>query len=102
MQDLWAQAMERLADKVGRQIRYGGTPTGDAAAFYKLMELGEIVGRIEELLDEFRRTEDAAHRVWISNYKSSPQHRRGMHPLRDALRDLAERVQRILAEIAAD
>ena len=26
LQDLWAQAMERLADEAGREIRYGGTP----------------------------------------------------------------------------
>jgi hypothetical protein len=66
------------------------------------MELVEMVGRIEELLDEFRQTEGDTYRVWISNYQSPSQHHRGMHPLRDALRDLAERVQHILAEIGAD
>ena len=29
LQDLWAQAFERLADRLGRQIRYGGAPSTD-------------------------------------------------------------------------
>ncbi len=48
MQDRWAQAMERLADTVGRGIRYGEEPktrVGDVAA---LLVIAPMVASLEE------------------------------------------------------
>jgi hypothetical protein len=36
LQDLWAQAVERLADEVGREIRYGGVPAAHAGTVERL------------------------------------------------------------------
>jgi ppGpp synthetase/RelA/SpoT-type nucleotidyltranferase len=90
MQDLWAQAMERLADKVGREIRYGGTPKTDVAAFEKLMESAKAVAHLEQWLDQ---PQDM--RTWLSA-------RQGTVWQSKALQEVVEAVQRILAEIAAD
>jgi hypothetical protein len=38
-QDGWAQAMEKLADMVGRDIRYGGSPTRGGAIVVGLVEM---------------------------------------------------------------
>lgn len=85
MQDLWAQAMERLADKVGREIRYGGKPRAEIAAFGKLMEAVEAVANLEERLDELVRLH-------------GPQ----IEPMRAGLREQSGAVQSILAGIAVD
>jgi RelA/SpoT family protein len=38
-QDGWAQAMEKLADIVGRDIRYGGSPTRGGAVVARLVQM---------------------------------------------------------------
>lgn len=59
LQDLWAQVMERLADRWGRGIRYGDPPDDPevevAAGFTRrdilelLMERSEIINRLEQV-----------------------------------------------------
>ncbi len=43
VQDGWAQTMEKLADIVGREIRYGGMPAGEDAETLKLL-VNEMLG----------------------------------------------------------
>ena len=52
IQDLWAQAMERLADEVGREVRYGRVPEAAAARVAQLQSATAEVASIE---DEYRR-----------------------------------------------
>jgi ppGpp synthetase/RelA/SpoT-type nucleotidyltranferase len=85
MQDLWAQTMERLADKVGRGIRYRGIPRTEVAAFEKLMESAKAVADLEELLDQLQSLD--------TGLSQAPK---------AAVLQQAQAVQRILAGIAAD
>jgi ppGpp synthetase/RelA/SpoT-type nucleotidyltranferase len=43
VQDLWAQAMERLADEAGREIRYGGAPQKRAADVENLLNISNEI-----------------------------------------------------------
>ncbi len=66
LQDLWAQLSEKIGDRVGREIRYGGPPDSPAKAVSpatkKLMDmLQTISGRIAEVE---RRREDYDH-GWV-------------------------------------
>lgn len=51
LQDLWAQAMERLADEIGREIRYGGTPKERPETVKALMSVALGIERLEAMLD---------------------------------------------------
>jgi hypothetical protein len=86
MQDLWAQAMERLADRIGREIRYGGTPKTDVAEFGKLMEVAKHVSQLEQWLDQ---------RQGIQTWTWPP-------PRHAGVAGAFETIQRILAEIDPD
>lgn len=54
MQDLWAQALERLADRAGREIRYGGIPEGCEALIETLLAAAREVALIEQQQAELR------------------------------------------------
>lgn len=54
MQDLWAQALERLADRAGREIRYGGIPEGCEERIDQLMAATREVALIEQGQEELR------------------------------------------------
>jgi ppGpp synthetase/RelA/SpoT-type nucleotidyltranferase len=49
MQDGWAQAMERMADEVGRGIRYGEKPQSREVDVELLMGISPMVAEVEEL-----------------------------------------------------
>jgi hypothetical protein len=55
-QDAWAQTMEKLADMVGREVRYGGPPIrgGQTAAFAvgRLMNFSKYLAGFETLRNE--------------------------------------------------
>lgn len=44
LQDMWAQTFERLADRCGRQIRYGGDPADGARTVESADKRRELVG----------------------------------------------------------
>jgi len=62
LQDLWAQAMEKLADEVGREIRYGAAPRERKEDFHALMqssvELAGLEANLQEAFD-LRRDHDS-------------------------------------------
>lgn len=103
MQDLWAQAMERLADEVGREIRYGGTPAGEVAAFDKLMNVAEAVANLEESLEEVRRMEEGLPPAWRAptEQRRLRLHRLRIKRVRARLREQSKAVRSILAGIAS-
>lgn len=57
MQDLWAQAMERLADSVGREIRYGGVPKGQEGAVDRLQRASREIASLEDAYERLRGLE---------------------------------------------
>lgn len=48
LQDLWAQAMERLADEAGREIRYGGAPQKRGEDVENLLNISHESAVIED------------------------------------------------------
>jgi len=56
LQDLWAQTFERLADHLGRGIRYGALPTGEGrVAVEHMRDVADEVHRVEWVKEEHRR-----------------------------------------------
>ena len=47
LQDLWAQAMERLADEVGREIRYGGAALARSEDVENLLNIAQEIAQTE-------------------------------------------------------
>src|SRR4030095_679320 len=47
LQDLWAQAIERLADEAGRDIRYGGTPKARREDVESVLNLANDIAQVE-------------------------------------------------------
>ena len=60
MQDLWAQATEKLADRVGREIRYGEPPAVDSPAVREVLKMlatgSELVAAMEMGAKELEET----------------------------------------------
>lgn len=54
IQDLWAQAMEKLADEAGREIRYGGIPEVCADRVGELQQISRAAAELEALFAELR------------------------------------------------
>ncbi|WP_199516464.1 RelA/SpoT domain-containing protein [Nucisporomicrobium flavum] len=53
LQDRWAQLFERLADVWGRQIRYGGAPSGDSAdRAARRQDIVDLMMKISGLMEE--------------------------------------------------
>ena len=65
LQDLWANVMERAADRWGRELRYGGRPKSPAigAAVSQILELSVFVDITE--LNEVRGDDVSATRPRI-------------------------------------
>lgn len=57
LQDLWAQAMERLADEAGRESRYGGAPRKRAADVENLLNISRESAEIEDILTSLNQLE---------------------------------------------
>jgi ppGpp synthetase/RelA/SpoT-type nucleotidyltranferase len=57
LQDLWAQAMERLADEVGREIRYGGAPRTHGEDVESLLNISNDIAQSEAMLTELNQME---------------------------------------------
>ena len=57
LQDHWAQAMEKLADKEGRDIRYGALPDACADRVRELQEISRSVAELEMLIAELAEAE---------------------------------------------
>ncbi len=57
LQDLWAQAMERLADEAGRGVRYGGAPETRGEDVESLLNISRDVAQTEETLKELNQME---------------------------------------------
>jgi ppGpp synthetase/RelA/SpoT-type nucleotidyltranferase len=55
LQDLWAQAMERLADGAGRQIRYGGAPQRRGEDVETLLNISREIGEIEDIFTKLNQ-----------------------------------------------
>jgi ppGpp synthetase/RelA/SpoT-type nucleotidyltranferase len=55
LQDLWAQAMERLADEAGREIRYGGTPQKRGDDVENLRNISYEIAEIEDMLTKLNQ-----------------------------------------------
>lgn len=57
LQDLWAQAMERLADVAGREIRYGGAPQRRGEDVECLLNISREIAEIEVVLTRLNQLE---------------------------------------------
>ena len=57
LQDLWAQAMERLADEAGRGIRYGGAPETRGEDVESLLNISQDIAQTEDMLTELNQME---------------------------------------------
>lgn len=57
LQDLWAQAMERLADVAGREIRYGGAPQTLGEDVNSLLNISREIAEIEVVLKRLNQLE---------------------------------------------
>jgi ppGpp synthetase/RelA/SpoT-type nucleotidyltranferase len=57
LQDLWAQALERLADEAGREIRYGGPPNRRSEDVKSVLNLSNDIADIEVAFVKLRRME---------------------------------------------
>lgn len=55
LQDLWAQAMERLADEAGREIRYGGAPQKRGEDVGNLLNISHEIAEIEVILTKLNQ-----------------------------------------------
>ena len=55
LQDLWAQAIERLADKAGREIRYGGTPQSCGEDVETLLNFAADIANVESYLTRLNK-----------------------------------------------
>ena len=55
LQDLWAQAMERLADVAGREIRYGGAPQQRSEDVESLLNISHEIAEIEVVLTKLNQ-----------------------------------------------
>jgi ppGpp synthetase/RelA/SpoT-type nucleotidyltranferase len=56
LQDLWAQVFERLGDRWGRAIRYGGEPDKPDARAFGMTRL-DVVDAMQEFSDQIERVE---------------------------------------------
>jgi len=61
LQDLWAQALEKAADSIGREIRYGTIPGDEPqrSMVEMLMEMSEMIDSVENQLARAEETENA-------------------------------------------
>ena len=57
LQDLWAQAMERLADEAGREIRYGGMPKTRGEDVESLLNISQDIALTEVTLTDLNQME---------------------------------------------
>lgn len=57
LQDLWAQAMERLADEAGREIRYGGASETRGEDVESLLNISHDIAQTEAMLTELNQME---------------------------------------------
>jgi ppGpp synthetase/RelA/SpoT-type nucleotidyltranferase len=57
LQDVWAQAMERLADEAGREIRYGGEPRKRGEDVENLLSISDEIAEIEVMLMNLNQME---------------------------------------------
>jgi ppGpp synthetase/RelA/SpoT-type nucleotidyltranferase len=57
LQDLWAQAMERLADETGRAIRYGGAPQRRREDVESLLNISHEIAEVEVMLTKLNQME---------------------------------------------
>lgn len=55
LQDLWAQAMERLADEAGREIRYGGAPQRRGEDVESLLNISPEIASLELILTKLNQ-----------------------------------------------
>ncbi len=67
LQNLWAQAFERFADRAGREIRYGSIPAGCEQAVEEVLTAAREVALIEQQEEELRElTAKVAGAVMLS------------------------------------
>ena len=59
LQDLWAQGFEKVADRIGRGIRYGAFPTAadERSRVAALMEISREIANVEQSIDGLRAHE---------------------------------------------
>ena len=87
LQDLWAQAMERLADEAGREIRYGGAPQKRGEDVENLLNISQEIAEIEVMLTKLNQME-----TWL------PQPRRAASMQRELRWHIAE-IQSVRANL---
>ncbi|MGH2736230.1 MAG: hypothetical protein ACRDKZ_11670 [Actinomycetota bacterium] len=100
LQDLWAQTMERLADRWGREIRYGALPKDDAQrdVVQRLIELSDTMAGAERERDH-AATEVGEVAAWErSVIIESSQDVEGLHRLASVREDLEGRLEALQAE----
>ena len=76
-QDAWAQTMEKLADMVGREVRYGGPPIrgGPTAAFVvgRLMNFSKYLAEFEARRNEVGLVKAAVARIRAEMHRLPPE-----------------------------
>ena len=82
LQDLWAQAMERLADEAGREIRYGGAPQKRGEDVESLLNISHEIAEIEVVLTKLNQLFTPVPRRLASMQREWRWHIAGIQSLR--------------------
>jgi ppGpp synthetase/RelA/SpoT-type nucleotidyltranferase len=78
LQHSWAEAMEKLADDLGRGIRYGSVPTEGELEFHKMLVTSEFVRVLEVAAGRIANADPADHPALIEEVDSQLQ---GLGPI---------------------
>jgi len=94
LQDLWAQAMEKVADAIGREIRYGVPPANDAhrSTVEMLMKMSGMIANLEQLIVQVSESETAADRTTSHSTEYQSQKTR-LAVIRSEVRQLLEELK---------
>jgi ppGpp synthetase/RelA/SpoT-type nucleotidyltranferase len=88
MQDIWAQAMERLADEAGRESRYGGAPKTRGEDVESLLNISYDIAQTEVMLTALKQMETVLPQPYraASNQRELRLHLAKLRSLRARLR----------------
>jgi ppGpp synthetase/RelA/SpoT-type nucleotidyltranferase len=91
LQDLWAQTLERLADALGRGIRYGTEPRVGAEVFRQLQEMADAVALTEENLLDFEKLNLRAEEL-VASGNLDPAEKKQLSEIRRNIRRGLKRI----------
>ena len=97
LQDVWAQTMEKLADQLGREIRYGGGDKKPGGPLDLLTSLSESLAGNEEMLERIARMgRQPRPRSLASGQREAARSREQLHSLERQVKASCDRICGIL------